>query len=251
MTTVLITGANRGIGLELLKLYAADPQNKVIATARNAESGKTIESLAQNNIHVLLLDMNDSLEQIQASFEPLAEIAPEGIDVVIQNAGASIDFPVPGTNPANVGIDGYAKNFGNNTLGPIKIYQALYPYWTKKTGNIKKFIFVSSVMGLINNYLGSISFGYGMSKAALNHFVKEVSTYNSKSDDETLKTSLVLAVHPGLVKTDMARDLIEKFNLTNYLTPDESAGHLKKLFDGLKDGDNGTFKKFDGQQILW
>lgn len=251
MSAVLITGANRGIGLALAKLYSEDPTTKVIATTRSLANAKQLEALGRKNIHIITLDFEESLPQIKTSLEAIDKIAPEGVDVVIHNSGAAFGLNKEGQTPVNTSIDDFARNFTTNTFGTVKVFQAVYPYWIKNTGNVKKLVFISSAAGWINNHIPINSFGYGGSKAALNHYVKEVGIYHSASENETLKSSVSVAVHPGVVTTDMAGDFIAANGITDYISPQQSAEHIKKLVDELKPEDNGTFKTYTGDSISW
>lgn len=246
MPTVIITGANRGIGLYLTQVYAADPANKVIATTRKFENAKELEELKKSNIHVIELDVAASLEDVKKSVAKIDAIAPEGVDVVIHNAGVSVDAKVGDLELSHetASIESYQKNLDINLLGSIKFYQAIFPYWAKETGHKKKFVYVSTAIGLTNNFADFVSYGYGTSKAALNYFVRESSFAHAQSETETIKKSISVAISPGLVLTDMSAPLVkgQKLPESSYLLPEKASGQIKELIDGLKDEDNGTFE---------
>lgn len=254
MSTFLITGANRGIGYELAVQFSEDSKNTVIATSRSLKNAEQLTALKRKNVHVIQLDVNDSLETIKKSLTELDKVAPKGVDVVINSAGISLPHE-NGIDLTTIAIDDYTTHFNTNTLGSIKVYQAVYPYWTKKTGNVKKFIFVSSGLGWINNYFGMTAYGYGLSKAAVNFFTKEVSTFHTQSLDEDIKNSITVAIHPGVVATDMFKNFVAVSGSAptglEILSPAECGEKLKKLFDELTTADNGTFKSYDGTTVLW
>lgn len=246
MPTVVITGANRGIGFHITQAFAADPANKVIATTRKFENAKQLEELKKPNIHVIELDVAASEEDVKKYVVKIDEIAPEGVDVVIHNAGVAVDPQLGDSELSHetASIGSYQKNLDINLLGSIKFYQAIFPYWAKDTGNQKKFIYVSTAIGLTNNFAGLVNYGYGTSKAALNYFVRESSFAHTQSETETIKNSISVAISPGLVLTDMSAPLIKGQNMpeSSYLSPEKASGQIKTLIDGLKHEDNGTFE---------
>lgn len=248
MPTIFITGANRGIGFHLAKLFAQDPANTVIATTRKLENAGELQKLGKN-VHVITLDTTGSLEEIEKSISAIKSVT-ESVDIVIQNAGTVVEgiSTDPTVNHLTRKVKGYEENLQINTLGSIKVYQAIFPYWQKESGHQKKFVYISSAAGLINNFGGFSCYGYGLSKAALNYFVKESAVAHTKSEIDTIKHSVSVAVHPGLVLTDlteeMIAELVEKMNFSKemYLTVEESTQGVKKLIDGLTEKENGTFQ---------
>lgn len=254
MTTIVITGANRGIGFELAKKYSENSKNTVIATSRSLENAEKLKKLNCDNVHFIKVDINDSLEDLKKSLTVLDSIAPKGVDIVIHNAGICTPRK-DGIDLTSDPLEDYQTHFNTNTLGSIKMYQAIYPYWSKKTGASKMIVFISSAAGLTNNYFGLTTYGYGMSKSAINFFAKEASSFHAQSSEEHIKNSVTIAIHPGLVKTDMSKRFIETRNVASLgvqvLASLECAEMLTELFDGLTVEDNGTFKSYDGSTILW
>lgn len=248
MTTYFISGANRGIGLQLTKQFSADKENLVIATTRSLKNSKKLKELNRDNVQVIELDISAPLETIKEQLLVLNKIAPNGVDVVIQNAGI---LPEKNGDFSSINIDQFQKAFDVNTLGPIKTYQAIFPYWSKSGPATKIAVYVSSAVGLINNYIGFSGYGYGISKAGLNYFVKDTAFFHSKSENEALRSSISVAIHPGLVSTDMGNKLIAKNPAASSITPEQSGEYIAKLVAGLTAKDNGTFKNYDGTTVLW
>lgn len=247
MTVIFVTGANRGIGYNVAKEFSLDPANKVIATTRKFANAKPLEDLKRPNLHVIELDITAPAEDVAKAVAKIDNIAPEGVDIVIHNAGTSIDgFSAdPAVNHLTRSVEGYEQNFQINTLGSLKVYKAIFPYWAKETGNQKKFVYVSSAAGLINNFPKFVTYGYGTLKAALNFFIKETSYVHSISEVPAIKNSISVSLCPGLVKTDLASKFIEEQQIpaSSYVTGEECAGLIKGLVDGLKPEDNGTFHR--------
>lgn len=243
-TTYLVTGANKGIGFELVKKLSEDKKKLVYATVRSLAKTKDLKALERSNIRCILLDVLGTLDEIK---EQLLVLGETSIDVVILNAG--VKLPSSGGSLA-VGAEDYEYHLKINTLGSIKVYQALYPYWSKESESLKKYVFISSLGGSIGSFFSLFTYGYGMSKAALNFFLKQISIEHTLSDLNAVKNSISIAVHPGTVKTDLASPDINMYNWES-ITPKESAASIVRLIESLKPEDNGTFKSYDGSEIPW
>lgn len=135
--TYFLTGANRGIGFELAKQLSADSNNVVIATTRSFANATDLQDLNRSNLHVIEYDITAPLEQMKkALVDSLEKYAPDGIDVIIQNAGMS-------KNSKKCVIETTEEELKDhylvNTIGPIKVYQSTFPYWSQnQPGNCKK-----------------------------------------------------------------------------------------------------------------
>ena len=166
MPVVLITGANRGIGLEFARQYAAEGW-EVIACCRNPEAAGELAAMASagNRLRVLALDVTDP-EAISAL---TATLAGQPLDLLLNNAG--IIGPVP--IPENIGLQHFGSiDFGlwervlrTNTLAPIRMAEALLP--NLEAGEQKKIATLSSTVGSITER-DTPAMAYATSKAALN-----------------------------------------------------------------------------------
>lgn len=248
MTTYIITGANRGIGFALAKNISATKNNKVVATTRSLNRAQQLKDLNRDNIEIIELDVTHSVETQKNCLAKLSFLREFGVDTVVHNAGISIlnDTPIH-LEP----IETFEKQWQNNTLASVKFYQAIYPYWTEANDNVtKKAIFISSMVGSI----GALSFptkGYGLSKAGLNFLVKHIAVENSRSEIPTLRDSVALAVHPGLVLTDMAKSSADSLEELRpfVIMPDVSAENIVKIIDEAKKEQTGAFLSNDGSTI--
>jgi NAD(P)-dependent dehydrogenase (short-subunit alcohol dehydrogenase family) len=222
--TVLVTGANRGLGLEFARQYK-EAGSRVIGTARNPDEA---EELAALDVRVMQLDVTN-----QESVDNLvAALDGEAIDVLINNAGI---FPRVGKID-EIDFDDYNRTLAVNTVGPVRVTRALLP--NLRRGELKIIAGLSSNLGSIaENERGSF-YGYRESKAALNMFTK---TLAAELGPEGF-TCVVLT--PGWVQTDMGGP-----NAT--LTPAESISGMKAVLDRLTPADNGTFWSYDGSQMPW
>ena len=194
---VLITGASRGIGLELVKQYAAaHPQNVVIAAVRDP-SGAAIQTAAAGfrNVHVVQLDV-DSEASIQKSVEQVKRITPS-LDVLFNNAGILGDDKA--ADPLTVTAQQLQAVFQTNVTGVLLTTQLYLPLLRQSPH--PKVINVSSLLGSNGaaNLMGKPTAAYGLSKAALNYLTTAFRYAEPKVT--------FLSIHPGWVQTDLGNAL--------------------------------------------
>lgn len=223
-STVLVTGANRGIGLEFATQLKAAGYN-VIATARKPDKARDLKVLG---VRVEQLDVTDA-----ASVAALAErLDGTGIDLLINNAGVSGD----GANSIReLDTDGMALTYAVNAIGPMRVTQALLR--NLEAGDGRTIVQISSVMGSIKNNWGG-AYDYRASKAALNMLNSSLAKELGKQG----YTSVVL--HPGWVQTRMGGE-------TAPVKPEDSVAGMLKVIAGLTDSDNGKFYDYQGKPIPW
>ncbi|SCV04266.1 LAME_0H17084g1_1 [Lachancea meyersii CBS 8951] len=248
--TYLITGANRGIGFALVKQLSAESKNTIIATARKPEDAAELNewSAKHPNVKILKLDVISS-ESVQAAAEEAAKILPEGLDVLVSNAGFLKNIGPFLDCPDEL----YIEQFNVNTVGPIRLVRAFKSLLDKKES--KEVAIVTSVVGSLNIDLPMPFSGYGVSKAAINYAIKGLS-----QDLSPVGYSFV-AIHPGLVGSDMGDySLTEMGNhvagemkkALPYLTPDESATAINQnVLKNLKAKNAGKFLSYDGSELPW
>ena len=222
--TVLITGANRGLGLEFARQYK-EAGWSVIGTARDPEDAEELDALG---VRIMQLDVasQQSVDQLAAALDN------ESIDLLINNAGI---FPRVG-KIEEIDFDDYNRTLAVNTVGPVRVTRALLP--NLRSGNLKMIAGLSSNLGSIAENERGNFYGYRESKAALNMFTK---TLAAELGPEGF-TCVVLT--PGWVQTDMGGP-----NAT--LTPAESIAGMKAVLDRLTPADNGTFWSYNGSQVPW
>lgn len=223
--TILITGANRGIGLALAKKFSTTGFD-VIATAR--KPSKAIE-LKQLPVQLEALDISS-----QDSVDALAvKLAGQPIDILLNNAGISGHST---DNFSDLNIDKLALVLDVNALGALRVTQGLLP--NMMLGSRRVVANISSRMGSIEDNNRGCCYGYRASKTTLNSFNKSLSL-EFKNDGFTFTV-----LHPGWVKTDMTSDAAT-------YTPEQSAEHLYKLISRLTKKDNGKFYDLFGKDISW
>lgn len=223
MPTVLITGASRGIGLGLLRHYAAAGW-QVLACCREPEAVD-----APDGVERIALDVADD-----ARIAALADgLAGRPIDLLINNAG------IYGPRDAvvgNVKSADWLEVLRINTIAPMMVTQALLP--NIRAGNRKIIAIVSSKVGSIADNSSGNSYIYRSSKTAVNQVSKSLSI-DLRAEDIT-----VVALHPGWVQTDMGGP--------NALISTETSIHgMTTLLDRLTPDDSGKFFNYDGAEIPW
>jgi len=222
--TVLITGANRGIGLELARQYSAEGW-RVIGTARKPNQA---EALREFGADVMQLDVTD-----QATVEQLAaDLDGHEIDLLINNAGI-----LPRMNSlAEVDFDDYNRVLAVNTVGPVRVTRALLP--NLQAGDGMTIVNVTSGLGSIASNTSGGFYGYRESKAALNIFTRSLAA------DLGPEGFVCIVIHPGWVRTDMGG--------TNApVLPEDSAAGIRRVIGGLSPADNGTYWTYEGETLPW
>ncbi|MEJ2385083.1 MAG: SDR family oxidoreductase [Xanthomonadales bacterium] len=222
--TVLITGANRGLGLEFARQYAADGWT-VIATARNPERADELKALP---VEIAELDVADP-----ASIDALANsLEGRPIDLLINNAGI---FPRVGSIE-EIDFDDYNRTLVVNTVGPVRVTRALLP--NLRASERKTVVNITSRLGSIALTDNGVFYGYRESKAALNMFTKILAN-ELKPEGFTC-----LTIHPGWVQTDMGG---ENANLT----PAESISGMRAVIAARGPADTGTYWSYSGEKVPW
>jgi NAD(P)-dependent dehydrogenase (short-subunit alcohol dehydrogenase family) len=229
MAVVLITGANRGIGLALVKAYATR-RDKVIATVRATSDRTELDAFVKTApkwIDVLEMDVADAAEIGRAR----RKLEAEPIDVLINNA--AIGGPERQT-ATDMDFDGLIETLNVNTIAPLRVATAFLPNVKAAKGKI---ITLSSQMGQVQS-ASSDSLAYRVSKAAVNKLMRGLAAELKPQGIP------VLIVHPGWVKTDMGGEGAP-------LTSDESAAQLQKLIDKLDIGSTGKVLAWNGKELAW
>jgi NAD(P)-dependent dehydrogenase (short-subunit alcohol dehydrogenase family) len=227
MATVLVTGANRGIGLEFVRQYAADGDT-VFACCRNPEGADALAKIAAGSngrVRVHPLDVADG-----GSVERLAgALKHEPIDLLINNAG------IIGTRSGRPDYALWEEVLRVNAIGPYRMAEAFHDN-LKKTAT-RKIVTITSGMGSTANNGGGY-YPYRSSKAAVNNIMRGL------SHDWGHDGFIVIVIHPGWVQTDMG-------GRGASLSPKESVAAMRKIFARLKPSDNGTFLDYRGNTIAW
>jgi NAD(P)-dependent dehydrogenase (short-subunit alcohol dehydrogenase family) len=230
MPSVLVTGSNRGIGLEWCRQYA-DAGWRVYATCRHPETAGDLRELARNDarLSVHALDVTQP-ESVYALF---AELQDEAFDVLVNNAGVYLEkyAPAKTTNYAD-----WMRTLEVNTLGPMRVAETLLDLVAR--GERRLIVCTSSHMGSIAEIAAPGDTCYRSSKAALNAAMKGLSIALRE------RGIGVLLLHPGWVKTRMGgRDAP--------LTPAESVAGMRARVEQFSLDMSGRFFRYNGTEIPW
>ena len=235
--TVLVTGANRGIGLEIARALL-DRGHRVVACCRDPDAATALAALAPSDGHagdgaagarleVRALDVGDG-----ASVAALAEaLAGRPLDALVNNAGRMRRE----AGAADVNHDDWTTTFAINAQGPLRVATALKA--NLAAGSNPRVLTVSSQLGSIERATAG-SIAYRSSKAAVNMAMRCLA--DEWSDDGIA----VCTVHPGWVRTDMGGSEAD-------LSPAESAADLVDLLERLTIADTGRFLNHDGSPLPW
>lgn len=231
MKTVLITGANRGIGLEFARQYAEDGW-RVLACTRNPDS-VALKQLAlqfQGHVQVHALDVAD-----HAQIEKLShDLSAERIDVLINNAGV---YPASrGDSFHQIDYAAWAYAFEVNTMAPLKMADAFYHQIARS--DTKKIVTITSKMASISDNTSGGSYVYRSSKSAVNSVIKSLSI------DLESKGVIVALLHPGWVRTEMGGP-------NALISAEKSVTGMRQVIADLIHTDSGKFFAYDGQIISW
>lgn len=230
MGMILVTGANRGIGLELACQYS-EAGERVIATCRDPDGSNPIKHLRQSHptVEIEQLDVTD-----EASIKALAERLSgrkAHLDLLINNAGTLFSEPFGEWTSR-----GFATTFATNITGPALLTQAL-----------ASLLFEGSKVINITSGLGSFGLGIGMGDNTVSYSASKcglnmITAHSAASLRD--RGVIVAALNPGWVKTDMGGQEAE-------LEVQESVASLRKTIAALDSESSGGFFDHDGERLPW
>ena len=226
----IVTGANRGLGLEFVTQLAARGDH-VTATARNPDAATDLQALAkihQGQVTIARLDMADP--KSIAAFA--SSLGPGPLDVLIHNAGIYPDAGPLG----ELDYTRVLQGFEVNTLGPLRLSEALLGRLVTSAKPV--IMSVTSQMGSIEDNGSGGSYAYRMSKAALNMGMR------SMAKDLVKKNVTVFVIHPGWVQTDMGGPNAK-------IDVQTSIKGMLSVLDGATHTHSGRFMNWDGSQLPW
>ncbi|XP_049866833.1 C-factor [Pectinophora gossypiella] len=244
MKTVLITGANRGLGLGMVKYLTKQKKaENIFATCRNSSEELTKLSQEYENLHILNLDVTNIAAFNDVASQISKLVGAQGLNLLINNAGVTTKF----TKLALVKPEQLLDNLTVNTVAPIMLTKTLLPLLKqaaeansdKPMGTQRAAVInMSSVLGSIAQNDQGGFYPYRCSKAALNAATKSMSI-DLKKDH-----ILVASMHPGWVKTDMG-------GKNAPLDVDTSIQGIFETVSKLSEGDSGKFLQYDGTELPW
>lgn len=218
--TVVITGANRGIGLELARLYAREGC-AVIGVCR--ESSTELADVASSVIDGVDVTTDAGIDRL------VKGLAGQQIDLLINNAGLLQDEKL-----GSIDFDSIRIQMEINAYAPLRVAEAL----VSQIPSGGKIANITSRMGSIADNDSGGRYGYRASKAALNAFGKSLAM------DLKPRGIAVAQLHPGYVQTRMV-------NFGGLISPEESAKGLAERIEGLSLENTGSFWHSNGEQLPW
>ncbi len=218
--TVVITGANRGIGLELARHYVRQGDNVIGICRETSDELDEIASMVIENIDVTNAD---SVEQLAIV------LSNENIDILINNAGLFSNERL-----GNLDFDSIQRQMEVNAYGPLRVTEALL----SRLSAGSKIVSITSRMGSIEDNTSGNYYGYRASKAALNTFSKSLAM------DLQPKDIAVAVLHPGYVQTRMV-------GFSGDITPADSANGLAQRIETLTMENTGGFWHSNGEELPW
>jgi len=225
MAEVLITGANRGLGLEFVR-QLLERGEQVIAGCRHPDQAESLQLLASRSLTILGLDISDI-----ASVNALGDfLTGRQLSLYINNAGVYGS----GQSLEDADPDEWMRVFRVNTIMPLILTRTVLPFMTRPG----KLAFLSSKMGSITDNSGGSTYIYRSSKTALNQVVKSLAI------DLAGQQQSVAALHPGWVRTDMGGP-------NGLIDAETSVAGMLAVIDQLTSAGSGHFFNYDGSEIPW
>ncbi|KAG8160907.1 hypothetical protein KVR01_009171 [Diaporthe batatas] len=243
-TTVLVSGANRGLGKGIVERFLARDEHTVVAAVRDP-SHLTSKALADlptgkhSRLVVVKIDSTVETDALKAA-DSLRAQGIDRLDLVIANAGVAMAYP----KVSELRVTDLQAHLGPNVFGVVWLYQATLPLL--RASDSPKWVTMGSTAGNLSGQLPIPNSAYGPSKAAV-HWL----TIRIDAEEESL-TAFV--IHPGFVQTDMgnlgARTVLgmEKASIG----VDESCDGVVKVIDtATKESHGGRFWDFEGKSLTW
>ena len=232
MKTILITGANRGIGLEFSRQYAMAGWY-VLACCRHPETADALNNLAaqyseQMTVYALDVTKHEQIEHLSQT------LSNQPIDLLVNNAGI---YPTSRSDGfGKTDYEAWASAFRVNTMAPLKMAESFIAHVSKS--NLRTIVTITSKMGSVADNQRGGSYVYRSSKAAVNIVVKSLAI-----DLESAGITAVL-LHPGWVRTEMGGP-------NGLISTEQSVTGMRQVISNLTQADSGKFYAFDGQIVPW
>lgn len=230
--TIVISGAARGIGLELTRQYLKQGC-RIFAGVRNPAAAIDLQELARSEKdQLVILELDVSSDQSVERFAKQVSTYVQNVDLLINNAGIYIDQDQTiDTLDSKTVLD----TLNVNTVGPIRLTRAMLPLLRKSKG-AAKVATLSSMMGSIGDNTSGGSYAYRLSKTAVNMFVRTLAIEE--------RDLIAIALHPGWVQTEMGGPRAP-------LSADKSAEGLLTVIASSTANDSGKFYNHAGRELPW
>ncbi|GMS82578.1 hypothetical protein PENTCL1PPCAC_4753, partial [Pristionchus entomophagus] len=238
-SSILITGANRGIGLGFVHHYLSLPAVKhVFATARNPDTAKDLNSISDPRLHIVKMDVQSDQSIKEAEKEIASVVGATGLTLLINNAGVAARYEIDDAPDRKNILD----TFDINVAGPIVVSQVFLPLLRKASSNNSSLPIGVNRAAIVNISSGAASMQdnksgghvvYRATKTALNSLTKTFGHHTIKDN------ILTVAILPGFVVTELTNNRGE-------LTVDQSVALMVKVFDTWTKESNGLYYAKEG-----
>jgi len=231
MSTVLITGANRGLGFEFASQYT-NGGFRVFAACRNptaADALRQLEHSSKGMLSVILMDVTDAESVGKAA----AQLKDTAIDLLINSAGIA---GAAGQTTGHVDYKSWAHVLDVNTMGPLRVLESFIEHIARSER--KLVVTITSGMGSIADNKTGGSIAYRSSKAAVNMAMR------SAAIDLAPRGITCVVIHPGWVRTEMGGPKAP-------LSPQESVEAMRRLIENFGPKDSGKFYSYKGHEYPW
>jgi NAD(P)-dependent dehydrogenase (short-subunit alcohol dehydrogenase family) len=229
MPSIMITSANRGLGLEFVRQYAADGW-RIFAACRSPDAADDLHKLTRTgSVTVFPMDVTDLSSVRHAA----ASLNGEPIDVLLNSAGI---VGKPGQRTGHIDYESWEQVLNVNTMGPLRVTEAFVEHVARSER--KLIVTITSGLGSLTDNTSGGSIPYRSSKAAVNMAMR------SAAVDLAPRGIACVLVNPGWVKTDMGGPGAP-------LTPTESVAALKSLIATFGLAHSGKFFHYDGREYAW
>ena len=231
MPAVLITGANRGIGLEFARQYLADGWH-VFAACRDPKAATQLLGLPKRPgglLTLLAMEVTDSCSVSNAA----CEMGSVAIDLLINNAGIS---GAQGQRTGRIDYANWARVLDVNTMGPLRVIEAFLEPIARSEHRL--IVTITSGMGSVAENTSGGSMAYRTSKAAVNMAMRSVAA------ELAPRGIICVVIHPGWVRTDLG-------GANAPLSAEESVHAMRRLIGRLRPRDSGKFFSYDGGEHPW
>ncbi len=231
MSSVLITSASRGIGLEFVRQYAADGWH-VFAACRDPAAANKLQSIAKasgGRVEVLAMDVTDG----KAVHSAAARLRDLSLDLLINSAGI---MGKPKQDLGEMDYASWAQVLDVNTMGPLRVTEA----FVEQVGRSerKTIVTITSGMGSLADNSSGGWIAYRSSKAGVNMVMRTVAL------DLKSRGIICVLLNPGWVKTDMGGPNAN-------ITAEQSVSNMRRVIEKLKPADTGKFFHHDGSEFPW
>jgi len=232
MQRVLVTGANRGIGLEFVRQLLVRGARVFAACRQPGKALKLTELAAAHPGRLSVLPLDLDKERSIAELARETTDLTDALDLLINNGGVLVS----GERYGELAAKTFAETFTTNVIGPLLLTQALTPLLTR--GQSPTVVNLSSDLGSLSKTTGFYTPSYAVSKAGLNMVTRLLA---AQLDEAGVG---VISVNPGWVKTDMG-------GARAPVTPQASVCGMLTLIKGLQQRDSGRFFDYTGAELDW